>query len=91
MLDKLVREGVAGEGAALHITLEIPPQLRVSEDPTLLARAIAHVLRNSGIHAGPAVTISATATADGGLAVTLTLPQGMPELRHRGCRTGAGL
>jgi len=63
LLDQLVREVAARETAHLNITFDIPPQLHVTADPALLARAVANILRNSGIHAGPAANVSITATA----------------------------
>ncbi len=76
-LDRLVREVAAREGANLQLSFEIPPLLHVSADPALLTRAIANVLRNAAIHAGPAahVVIVASVSSD---AVTLTIADDGP-------------
>jgi len=63
LLDQLVREVAAREGAALNLVFEIPPHLQVAADPALLARAVGNVLRNSALHAGPAARVSITATS----------------------------
>jgi two-component system sensor histidine kinase CpxA len=77
MLENLVREVAAREGGSLNLSFDIPPEFRVTADPALLGRAIANILRNSGIHAGPTanVTISATTLAD---VATITLTDDGP-------------
>ncbi len=77
LLDEMVREVAAREGANLNLTLDIPPQLHVTADPTLLARAVANVLRNACIHAGPAANVSITATTAPDVA-TLTIADDGP-------------
>ncbi|MCX6879088.1 MAG: HAMP domain-containing sensor histidine kinase [Verrucomicrobia bacterium] len=77
LLDQLVREVAAREGAKLKLTVEIPPQLQVTADPTLLARAIANILRNSATHAGPVANVAITATASPS-AVTITIADDGP-------------
>jgi len=77
LLGQFVREVAAREVASLNLNFEIPPQLHVTADPALLARAIGNVLRNSAIHAGPSahISISATSTPD---AATLTIADNGP-------------
>jgi two-component system sensor histidine kinase CpxA len=77
LLDRLVSEVAAREAAHLKLSIAIPPQLHVTADPVLLARAMANVLRNAAIHAGPAAAVSITATATAE-AATLTLTDDGP-------------
>jgi len=77
LLDHLVREVAAREGANLNLTFEVPRHLQVTADAALLARAIGNVLRNSAIHAGPGVHVSITATSTPE-AATLTIADNGP-------------
>ena len=61
LLNPLVRDVAAREAATLHLTFDVPPQLHVTADPALLTRAIANILRNAAIHAGPSAQVSITA------------------------------
>lgn len=72
-LAQLVDLIAAREAGDLNLTTEIPPDLVVTGDSTLLGRAIGNILRNAGCHAGPAAKVFVTATqSPQGVTLTLT-------------------
>jgi two-component system sensor histidine kinase CpxA len=72
-LAPLVAAVAVREGGDLDLTTEIPPDLAVTADPTLLGRAIGNILRNAGVHAGPAASVTIAATSSPhGVAISIT-------------------
>jgi two-component system, OmpR family, sensor histidine kinase CpxA len=57
LLETLVREVVAKEGADQSVEVKITPGLTLTSDPRLLGRALANLIRNARIHAGPTARI----------------------------------
>jgi len=64
-LRPLVEAAVAREAPDAGVTLEIPESLVVRAAPSLLARAVANILRNTRHHAGPSGPVEITATIEG--------------------------
>lgn len=61
LIDQIVREVAAREAGENPLLIDVAPDLRVHADPSLLARAIGNLVRNSRIHGGPGVGISISA------------------------------
>ena len=76
-LEQLVNTVLVREANRLNLTLEVPPELHVTADPTLLGRAIGNILRNARTHAGPTAEVTITA-ANGPQAVILTITDNGP-------------
>jgi two-component system sensor histidine kinase CpxA len=75
-LEPLVREVVEREGAALPVTVQFPPNLKVLAVPALLQRAVANILRNAARHAGANSPIAITATLDNDTVSLMIADQG---------------
>ena len=52
-LEPLIREVAAREGGRRTPQINISPELTAAADPLLLGRALANLIRNSRVHAGP--------------------------------------
>ncbi|MBC8127114.1 MAG: HAMP domain-containing histidine kinase [Gloeobacteraceae cyanobacterium ES-bin-144] len=65
-LEAFVNEVLERENADVIAKISIPRELTVMADPTLLGRAVANLIRNAAIHAGPnaKVEILASETAE---------------------------
>jgi two-component system sensor histidine kinase CpxA len=65
-VETLLREVLARESASVETAISIPNGLTVMADPILLGRAVANLVRNAAVHAGPdaKVSIDATETND---------------------------
>jgi two-component system sensor histidine kinase CpxA len=65
-LEPLIREVLARESAAVTSEVAVSPGLTLTTDPTLLGRALANLVRNAAVHAGPhpKVEIEAAEAAD---------------------------
>lgn len=65
-VETLVREVLARESVPAETAVSIPPGMTVLADPALLDRAVANLVRNATVHAGPhpGIRIEATETAD---------------------------
>ena len=77
VLEPLVRDVLTREAADLDVEVSVPPSITVFADPKLLERALANLIRNASIHAGPGakVAIRAVETAD---AVSITVADNGP-------------
>lgn len=62
-LGPLVREVVVREGGDNPPSIQVPGDLAVVADPSLLGRAIGNLVRNSRIHAGPDANVGIQAVA----------------------------
>lgn len=76
-LAQLVNVVSVREAAGLQLTIEIPPELQVTADSTLLGRAIGNILRNVNVHAGMNAQVVIHAS-HGPLGVTLTITDDGP-------------
>jgi two-component system sensor histidine kinase CpxA len=77
LLAPLVSAVSVREKNDLNLTTEIPEDLHLTADPTLLGRAIGNILRNAGVHAGPAANVTIIATR-GTQGITLTISDDGP-------------
>jgi two-component system sensor histidine kinase CpxA len=72
-LAALVRQAAAKERVDGLLRADVPEDLTVDADPSLLLRAVCNILRNSLTHAGPQAAITVTAAAgDGRVTVVFT-------------------
>lgn len=81
VIDNLVREVAAREAGDRFSEIDVSPDVCVHADPSLLARAIGNLVRNSRIHGGPDVRISIRAVDHAGF-VDITVSDdgpGVPE------------
>lgn len=73
-LRPLLQVAVAREAPEARLSMNVPDHLAVLAVPSLLARAVANILRNAQHHAGPAGPLEITATTDADAAtVRLTI------------------
>lgn len=66
LLEPLLREVVSREGTGNLLEMSIPGELKVSADPTLLARALGNLIRNAKLHGGSnaMILVEGVETAD---------------------------
>lgn len=73
LIEPLIREIVAREGGERAVEIAIPPNLTTMADPTLLGRALANLVRNARVHAGPNASLRIEAAEDGdSIEITMT-------------------
>jgi two-component system sensor histidine kinase CpxA len=77
ILEKLIQTTVAREAGSLEVKIEVPPDLIIVTDASLVGRALGNLVRNARIHAGPEAKVS-IATLETSQFITISVTDNGP-------------